>query len=142
MSHGLQAHGSSGHSAPWPCCPLREHSVAVGQASSAWAGWSRREPQVPQSPGEQHQAGPRAGISPSTSEMWQPAGHIPSSKWLPVIMSRCCVQRCGWDPWLGWIPSFKGKQNKMSLLVLKEAAIISVICLDLKFRCLPKSLCG
>lgn len=89
----------------------------------------------------QREAGPGAGVSPSVCEMWQPVKHISSSKWLPVIMCCCCVLCCGWDPWLGRIPSFKGKQNKMSLLVLKESAIINMICLVFKVRDVPKSLC-
>ena len=55
----------------------------------------------------------------------------------------CCRVLCwGWDPWLGRIPLFKGKQNKMSLLVLTESAVINMICLVFKVRDVPKSLCG
>lgn len=122
------------HSGPW-----------VSQADQQGLGWlscSRREALAPHTPPGQHEAGPGAGVSPSVCEMWQPVTRISSSKWLPVIMCCCCVLCCGWEPWLGRIPSFKGKQNKMSLLVLKESAIINVICLFFKVRDVPKNLCG
>lgn len=143
MSHRLQAHGSSSHSVVWPSCPLRtpRSGCASGQQCLGWLGAGER-PWYRRALGSRTRQGPELESHPPHVRCGNPVGHIPSSNWLPVIMCCCCVQRCGWEPWLGWIPSFKGKRNKMSLFVLKEAAIINVICLDFKFRRLPKSLCG
>lgn len=54
--------------------------------------------------------------------------------WFPPVITAALSRAQGWEPWLGRIPLFKGKRNKMSLLVLKESAIIDVICLFVKLR--------
>lgn len=59
---------------------------------------------------------------------------------LLVLGVAALSRACGWDPWLGRIPLFEGKRNKMSLLVPEESAIINMICLFFKVRDVPKKL--